>query len=322
MNELLTVIVPVYNAEKHIDYCVQSILSQTYDNFELILVNDGSNDNSLEICKEWEKKDKRIHVFDQKNKGAGAARNTGLQHMNGAYVLFIDSDDYVSENYLENLYCAAESGNYDIVQGDFKIVTEKNQNSFEILYQKTDLLEVTKVQALNERIYKVCVWGKIYARHIFDGFRFREGAIYEDDASYYIFVDRADKIGVLHETLYYYYMSENSVMRNEQKDKSMAFLDIYEERMQYFKDRGNQTLLDGTYDRYCLVLMLKISEILVNGNNKKSLEKLIQLFKQYYPRAMKATMVKKVDKIMFSCFRVAPKIVGRMIGKMRNDCRI
>lgn len=198
-------------------------------------------------------KDNRITVYDQTNKGAGAARNTGLQHAYGTYILFVDSDDYVSGNYLKDLYLAAKSGNYDIVQCDFETTSKQKNGFISNTFQKTDVEEVTRIQALNNRIYKVSIWGKIYARHIFDGFRFREGEIYEDDASYYIFIDRADKIAVLHETLYYYFMSANSVMRNDKKDKSMAFLDIYEERIRYFKDRENQELLDGTYDRYCLV---------------------------------------------------------------------
>ena len=116
MDELISVIVPVYNAEKYIEHCIQSLLEQTYKNFELILVNDGSKDRSLELCKAFAEKDRRVKVYDRQNGGASAARNTGLERMEGQYVVFVDSDDYVSKSYLENLYLAAKSSHYDIVQ--------------------------------------------------------------------------------------------------------------------------------------------------------------------------------------------------------------
>ena len=180
------------------------------------------------------------------------------------------------------------------------------------------MTEITKVQALNERKYKVSVWGKIYCSHIFKDFRFQEGIIYEDDASYYIFVDRAEKLAVLNETLYFYYMSENSVMRNDKKDKSTAFVGIYEDRIQYFKQRNNQELLDGSYDRFCLVLMLNLAASFAHGNNVGDRIRLLALFKKYYPLAMRAKVIGLKDKMMFTTFRLAPHVVGWMIGKMRG----
>ena len=317
-NPLISIIVPVYNAEAYIERCVKSIQNQTYTHFELILINDGSTDNSLEICRMLARQDKRVVILDRPNGGAGAARNTGLDHIRGQYVVFADSDDYVSKNYLENLYLATKSGHYDIVQCNLKS-TNKQLNTIETIpFELSDVTEITKVQALNERRYKVSVCGKIYSAHIFDDFRFKEGIIYEDDASYYIFIDRADKIAVLNETLYYYYMSENSVMRNNKKNKSIAFIEIYEERIKYFKERNNQKLLDGTYDRFCLVLMLTISSSMKNGNNLSDIGELKHLFLQNYPKVMKSRSIRIRDKVMFTFFRIAPKTTGRIIGRIRG----
>ena len=318
MEDLLSVIVPVYNAEKYITHCIQSLLKQTYRNFELILVNDGSEDSSLELCRTFEKRDNRIKVYDRENGGASAARNTGLEKIRGKYVIFVDSDDYVSKNYLENLYLAAKLGEYDIVQCDLKSTDRLYIDVDSIPFRVNDLKEITKKQALNERKYKVSVWGKIYSAHIFEDFRFQEGIIYEDDASYYIFVDRAQKIAVLNETLYYYFMSDNSVMRNSKKDKSTAFIGIYKERINYFKREKNRELLDGTYARFCLVLMLSLSNSFKYRNNIKDRKQWFKLFDKYYPLVMKSKSVQIKDKVLFSFFKAFPKATSKIIVKIRG----
>ncbi len=318
MDELISVIVPVYNAAAYIERCVKSIQNQTYTNFELILVNDGSADNSLEICKTLSTQDERIVVLDRPNGGASAARNMGLEKMRGQYVVFADSDDYVSPSYLENLYLAAKQGEYDIVQCNLESTLDMDKRLRTVVYRQTDVEEVTKKQALNGRKYKVSVCGKIYCSYIFKDFRFQEGIIYEDDASYYIFVDRAHKLAILNETLYFYYMSENSVMRNDKKDKSSAFIGIYEDRIRYFKERGEKELLEGTYDRFCLVLMLSLSSSFEHGNNSKDQRQWLAKFKMYYSLVMKAKSVPTKDKVMFSLFRICPRATGKIIGKMRG----
>lgn len=318
MDDLISVIVPVYNAEKYIERCVKSIQNQTYAFFELILVNDGSEDNSLKICKEMAQEDERIIVLNRANGGASAARNMGLKKMSGQYVVFADSDDYVSPSYIENLYLAAKKGRYDIVQCNMKSTDDIEIKPEKIQFESSDLHEITKRQALNERKYKVSVWGKIYASHIFRDFQFKEGIIYEDDASYYIFVDRAQKLGILNETLYFYFMSENSVMRNEKGDKSDAFIGIYEDRIHYFKNKKENVLLEGTYDRFCLVLMLSLSSSYEHGNNIKDRKRWLTLFRRYYPLVMKAQSVYTKDKVMFSLFRVFPRMTGAIVGKIRG----
>ena len=316
MNELISVIIPVYNAEKYIERCIKSIQDQTFRNFELILINDGSKDNSLEICEKFACTDKRIKVLDRPNGGASAARNKGLEYMSGQYVVFADSDDYVSPSYLENLYKAAKQGDYDIVQCNLESTYDQDKILNPIAYMQADVTEITKIQALNDRKYKVAVWGKIYSSHIFRDFHFQEGIIYEDDASYYIFVDRASKLAMLNETLYYYYMSDNSVMRNKQKDQSTAFVGIYENRISYFQERKEKELLEGTYDRFCLVLLLSLSSSYVQGNNKKDRQHWMSLFKKYYPLAMQSKAVQMKDKMLFTAFRLCPQIVGILMGRV------
>lgn len=318
MSELISVIVPVYNAEKYIYKCVESICQQSYSNYELILINDGSKDKSLLICKEFSELDSRIVVIDRPNGGASAARNTGLDAAKGDYIVFVDSDDYVSPDYLRNLYLAAKCRNFDIIQCNLQRVKNMDMNNKEVLFRDQDVVEITKEQALNQRKYKVSVCGKIYRKAIFDSFHFQESIIFEDDASYYIFIDRANKIGLLDETLYFYYLSDDSVMRNDKIDKSIAFIDIYKSRIEYFCERDNQVFIDGTYDRFCLVLMLTYSSSLVKGNNINDRFEFLRLFKEYYPLVIKSPYVGMKDKLMFTCYYICPPIVGRIIGILRG----
>lgn len=316
--DLISVIVPVYNAENYLYRCVESICKQTYSYFELLLVNDGSKDNSLKLCKELEEQDNRIVVFDRPNGGVSAARNTGLEHKRGQYVVFIDSDDFVSPNYLENLYLAIKQNSYDIVQCNFERTSKLDVFPATVEYRQDDVIEITKEQALNERKYKVVVWNKIYSSQILEGFLFQEGIIHEDDASYYIFVDRADRIAVLNESLYFYYLSPNSITRNQQINKRMDYIGIYENRIQYFKERNNQELLEGSYGRFCLVLLLNLSGSYANGNNVKDRKLQLKLFRKYYLLAMKSKAIKLKDKLLFSGFNLCPHLIGIIIGKIRK----
>lgn len=316
MNKLISVIVPVYNAEKDLENCIKSILSQTYETFELILVNDGSKDGSLEICRTFEKQDKRIRVYDRENGGAGAARNTGLEKMKGEYVVFVDSDDYVSANYLENLYLAIELGGYDIVQSRLEQVTEK-KTPLKVIFNPSDVREITKIEALNGRLYKVSVCSKIYSSWIFKDFHFSEGVIYEDDDSYYIFVDRAKRVALLNETLYYYFMSDNSVMRNNSEKINLNFIDIYENRIKYFSEKKNQPLLEGSYCRYCLVLMLGFSRGMVDKRKIIDKAMIFNLYKKYYPYVRSSKFIRIKEKLLLTCFRIFPKFIGKVIGKKK-----
>lgn len=318
MEELISVIVPVYNVEKYLEHCIESILKQTYQNFELILVNDGSKDRSLEICKLYEEKDCRVRVFDRKNGGVSAARNTGLDQCNGTYIIFVDSDDYISQNCLENLYRAAKIRDYDIVQCDIKTINERLEDTPFVPFCDRDVREVSKVEALNYREYKIIACAKMYKSSLFGDFRFKEGIINEDEDSNYIFVDKAKRIALLNQVLYYYFMSSNSIMRNDNPIMNLGFITIYEDRIKYFLDKEDYALLEGSYCRYCIVLMLAISKVVSNKNMRADVEKLILLYKQNYPFAIKSKVISKKDKLILFIFRRGPKFFGRIIGRLRK----
>ena len=126
MNELITVVLPIYNVEKYLEYCIESVLKQTYKNIEIILVDDGSPDNCARICDEYEKKDARVKAIHKKNGGLSDARNEGLRNEKVRYICFIDSDDFIKENYIEILYNLIKKNNADMAVGNFIRVQDSN----------------------------------------------------------------------------------------------------------------------------------------------------------------------------------------------------
>ena len=128
--DLISIVIPVYNVENYLNRCIESIISQTYENIEIILINDGSKDNSLLICKEYKNKDKRIKVIDKKNEGVSIARNIGVEKSSGKYVIFVDSDDWIEKTFVENLHKKISEYNVDICIGGCINYSDKNQKPF------------------------------------------------------------------------------------------------------------------------------------------------------------------------------------------------
>lgn len=318
MNELISVIVPVYNVEKYLERCIRSILDQTYEKFELLLIDDGSPDSSIEICRKYEEQDSRIRVFCKENGGLSSARNYGLDHCNGDYITFVDSDDYIANDYLLNLLLALKTGNYDIVQCKYQVVSSNHTYlNCKVPFDERDICQISKEEALNGRKYKVASWLCIYKRSLFENNRYSEGIINEDDDIYYRLAYAAASIAILNNKLYFYCLSPNSIMRSS-KDKELDFIDIYQRRIDFFRQRNEQEFVYGSYIRFCIVLMLTYSSSLVNGNNKGDRKNFLDLFNKYYSLVIKVPYVGVKDKLIFGCFHTAPLIVGWFVGKMRS----
>ena len=148
-NIAISVIVPVYNVEKWLDRCINSILLQSFKNFELLLVNDGSTDNSIEICNNYLKSDERISVFNKKNGGLSDARNYGLSYAKGKYIVFVDSDDYIQENYLFELYHGIHDNDAEVAVCGYNTVTETGMNIDNIIFpNKNNIISGQKLLKL------------------------------------------------------------------------------------------------------------------------------------------------------------------------------
>lgn len=214
-NKLLSVIVPVYNVEKFLRRCIDSILNQDYENIEIILVDDGSTDSSGEICEEYENKYDSVTLIRQENKGLSGARNTGLAVASGEYIMFIDSDDALVDNTLGTLIEQIQQNNLDIIKGD---VCRVRINE---LYQVNKFCSDNGVLSVyeGEDVLRCCfqqgdlagVWGRIYRREIVEGIKYPEGRYFEDTAVMYQYMVRAKRIGYTTMVIYLYTYNPNSI---------------------------------------------------------------------------------------------------------------
>lgn len=231
---LISVIVPMYNASRFIKKCITSILNQTYKNFEVIIINDGSTDNSLNICNRF--KDERIRIINQKNQGAIYSRLMGIKEAKGNYICFIDADDWVTKDYLETLVDTAEKHNVDLVcikdyrtidkYGIFKVKDFKEIFK-EKLYNYNDLKQYNHIYTLN-RVFSSTVWGKLYKKELF--------ADYENKI-----LDIIKKIGIL--------FNGEDIMLNlcvTANIKSCYIIDQYK----YYYRYGGNTLSKSNYERF------------------------------------------------------------------------
>ena len=146
IKDLITVIVPVYNVEKYLEQCVDSILNQTYKNIEIILVDDGSKDKSGQLCNEFSNKYSQIKTIHKKNAGLGMARNSGLKIANGEYIAFVDSDDWLAPQALKNLYDSMTKFNCDYCKGGFQKVNDEGHVLFENINDLNRLLEIMNIE--------------------------------------------------------------------------------------------------------------------------------------------------------------------------------
>lgn len=211
---LISVVVPVYKVEKYIAECVDSILAQTYHNFELILVDDGSPDNCGAICDAYSRKDNRIQVIHKINGGLSDARNAGIEIAKGEYITFIDSDDFVHKDYLKNMLDAAIQYNADIVQcnftHEFSLLGGKNK-------KQKDTLIFNPIDALHDllkmRNVQVNAWAKLYKLNLFKIIRYPYGRINEDNLTTYKTIwTTKQPVVCLNQYLYYYRVNLDGIM--------------------------------------------------------------------------------------------------------------
>lgn len=234
-DELVSIIVPIYNIENYINKCVTSLVNQTYQNLEIILVNDCSTDSSKRKCEQWKALDKRIVLINkEKNEGLSCARNTGLLNAKGEYIAFIDGDDYVSINFIEVLYNAVKKDNTDIASCSFFYV----ENDIEIEKKKKN--EQGNVIYLSVEAFKECIrypsridvvaWNKLYLRSLFieNNIMYPPGKIHEDLFTTYKLVYFSKKVSYVDLPLYYYVQRSDSIMHAPNLEKESVLIECCE----------------------------------------------------------------------------------------------
>lgn len=249
----ISVIVPVYKVEAYLARCVESILAQTYRDFELILVDDGSPDRCGELCEEYAKKDGRVRALHQENGGLSAARNTGIDwafaNSDSRWLAFVDSDDWVHPVFLQTLYTTAEQTLCKISAcGLYRTGGEEipTQVDFSAACLNADDYYCGQ---MHDGLTAVA-WNKLYHKSLFKNLRYPIGKLHEDEFTTYRAIYAAGKIGVTPARLYAYYQNPEGIMRSQWNPRRMHMLEAFEQQIAFAQETGNARLLNKTAEQY------------------------------------------------------------------------
>lgn len=261
---LISVIIPVYNVEKYLHRCLDSVIAQTYQNLEIICVDDGSIDDSGKICDQYAVRDARIKVIHQENQGLSAARNRGLDAAEGEYIAFVDSDDYILEDMYKKMLDKLLNYNVDLCvcqwQYEFsdgrQVVKRKNMDP--TIYGRKASLEFARFLYMGnyENGVVVAAWNKLYRRVLLDKIRF-EGRIHEDEAFCGRIMAKNISVYVMEEQFYVYAQNGDSLTNKPFSANKFFFLDVLAERRELFKSdafirQETELLYCNMYIEYCL----------------------------------------------------------------------
>lgn len=298
MNDLISVIVPVYNVNKYIRKCVDSIIEQTYTNLEIILVDDGSTDGAEIICDEYSKNDKRIKVIHKPNGGLSEARNVGIDIANGKYISFIDSDDYVENNYIELLYKSIKKNDADIsvssymqVYNDGKKI-DKSTGRVACLDSETSLYKML----YNDEI-GISAWAKLYKIELFKQIRYPKGKLFEDVSTTYKLFDIAEKISVCSEPTYNYMIRNNSITNKNFEPQKMDLIELTQMMCEDIKSKYPK--LENACDRRLMYAHLAMLSEIANSKNKflKEQKKIMKYINENRSKVLKIKELPELDKL-------------------------
>lgn len=297
---MVSVIVPVYNVEKYIEKCLKSLVEQTLKNIEIIIVNDGSTDNSKKIISKFAEKYSNIKYYEKTNGGLSSARNYGIKYANGEYVAFLDSDDYVEKNLYELMYKKALQENSDMVECDF--IWEYYGKNGEIVKRKKDKRK--KFKTLNQYVKnaRVVAWNKLIKKQIIDDFniRFPEGLIYEDIEFFYKLFPHLNKISYVN-TYGIHYVQRNGSILNSNPEKIGDIFKILDNVIKYYRD----------LDIYENEMKYRYRRILLGSSMKRILKiKDKKLKKNFFLKTLKSLNMKQKNEKKSIVFGITKLDIG------------
>ena len=239
MNELVTIVVPIYNVEKYLKKCIESILNQTYKNLEIILVDDGSTDKCGKICDEYSLKDSRIKIIHKKNGGLSEARNYGIENANGNYITFIDSDDYLDGEFIENILKIALETKADLVISGLKNVYEKQKDvcADNNKYYAKLSKEETYYKVLTQKDIDVTANAKLYKKEIFETIRYPVGELYEDIKIIDKIIEKANTIVYTKYKGYFYLQRTGSIMYSAISKEKFVLIETMENLLMFIEKK-------------------------------------------------------------------------------------
>ncbi len=313
---LITIIVPIYKVENYLDKCVYSIIQQTYTNLEIILVDDGSPDNCGNICENYRKKDLRIKVIHKENGGLSDARNVGINSATGEYIAFIDSDDYIAINYIEELYKAIKKYNVQIALCSYILISESGEN---IRIEKVTTEEkcINNKQLLNEVMTPygekyVVVWNKLYKKSLFNSLRFPKGKLYEDEYINFKLFWQCTNVVLVPSILYFYLQRNDSIQGSKLTlEKLNMKREFHLERIAFYSKLKEKQLYMRSIQMYCnwITSCFANSYELLDKKYKIMLQKEIRKYAFISFKSNESKMGEKIQNILgFFSLKLAGKI--------------
>lgn len=281
---LISVIVPVYKSEKYLDYCIESIINQTYKKIEVILVDDGSPDNCPIMCDMWAKKDSRVKVIHQQNSGSGVARNVALDNARGEMVAFVDSDDYIAPQMFEILLGLMDN-DIDIVEcaykqtWDDKVVFDTSTVQKQIYSTETAMKE-----HIQDHIFQQVIWNKLYRRSVIENIRFPSGTRIDDEFWTYRVIANARKLSRTTCSMYAYRQQMDSIMHQSFSLERLQAIDAKCQRLEFMRNRFPNVCSEARVNLWNTCLYMgQMSLKYINKNEQKEVfEMLNSVWEKYH----------------------------------------
>lgn len=320
MDELISVIVPVYNVEEYLIECIESIKNQTYKNIEILLVDDGSKDTSGKICDDYLKKDDRIIVIHKENGGLSDARNIGIKNSKGKYLIFVDSDDTIDKDMCEVLYENIKKEKSDIAICE--LYSEKKLENIKKLEIKNLSSKEAIKEMLCQKLFDTSAGGKLFRKELFNEILFPKGKLYEDLGTIYKLFEIAKKITYISVKKYYYRRRPNSITTSKFTDKQMDLFFTLEEIEKFLKRKYPKLL------KYLEVRALEtnVTSLHIISNQRYSNRKNIKLLQSKvrntifkYLFSNKVRMKTKIYGVSFSLNFFITKNIVIFMGRLKNE---
>ena len=317
MDEKISVIVPVYNVEQYLERCVDSIINQTYKNLEIILVNDGSTDNSGKLCDELAKRDDRIRVIHKENGGLSDARNTGIEEAEADLIGFIDSDDYIDENMYELLIDNLRETNADLSMcGHYDVYN--NVSEAQVTEKKTWTLSPEEAikMVMEAKVLSVTAVNKLYKKSLFSDLKFNIGKIAEDAFIMIKLLDKCNIVVATNEKKYYYVHRENSITTQKFSTKFLNVIEAYEQNKEIILEKYPE-LKEVAQMRMNWAYFYVLDRLLLDKeyNDKKLENKLISYLKDYSKSILTDSLFTKGRKIGFVALLLNRNLYRKIIEK-------
>ena len=317
----VSIIVPVYQVENYIRQCVDSILAQTFTDFELILVDDGSKDQSGQICDEYAEMDKRVKVIHKENGGLSDARNRGMDQMVGNYFMFVDSDDYISPTMVECLYKNIVNQNADIAACNFLYYFERDRKKNFSTNIKSEILSGKEVfyNRKNERNYGfwTIACNKIYKRELFGKVRFRFGKYHEDEFWANDIYQMDIRVVTVPECLYYYRQRDNSIMGNKNIARNFDIVEALQERINVYLKEEKYSAQAYRVLVYSLEYLEESKRMITNSNEKNDFIQAERRTKDIVKK-LKQRKLSKIQSISLVFIGVNPCLIFNVGIKFRG----